>query len=127
MKKILYIGNKLSSHGNTTTSIETLGRNLENEHFKVVYTSTKKNKVTRMLDMVLKTIKFAKKSDYVLIDTYSTINFWYAFITSQICRLFSIKYIPILHGGDLPNRIEKSKIASEMIFKNAVSLFFVES
>lgn len=119
MKKILYIGNKLSSHGNTTTSIETLGRNLENEHFKVVYTSTKKNKVLRMLDMVLKTIKYAKKSDYVLIDTYSTTNFWYAFITSQLCRLFSTKYIPILHGGDLPNRIEKSKIASKMIFKNA--------
>ena len=116
---ILYIGNKLSSHGNTTTLIETLGENLESENYKVLYTSSKKNKVVRMLDMVLKTFIHARKSDYVLIDTYSTTNFWYAFVTSQICRLFSTKYIPILHGGKLPSRIEKSRITSKMIFSNS--------
>ena len=116
---ILYIGNKLSSHGNTTTLIETLGENLESENYKVLYTSSKKNKVVRMLDMVLKTFIHVRKSDYVLIDTYSTTNFWYAFVTSQICRLFSTKYIPILHGGKLPSRIEKSRITSKMIFSNS--------
>ena len=119
MKKILYIGNKLSNHGNTSTLIESLGKYLESENYKVYYTSSKKNKVLRMLDMTLSTLKYAKKADYVLIDTYSTTNFWYAFVTSQICRFFSAKYIPILHGGKLPSRIKRSRIISKMIFKNA--------
>lgn len=35
----------------------------------------KKNKVWRMVEMIIKTFKYAKKVDYVLIDTYSTKNF----------------------------------------------------
>jgi len=119
MKTILYIGNKLSSHGNTSTLIESLGKYLESENYKVYYTSSQKNKVLRLLDMTLCTLKYAKKTDYVLIDTYSTTNFWYAFVTSQICRMFSAKYIPILHGGMLPSRIKRSKTISKMIFKNS--------
>ena len=119
MKKILYIGNKLSKHGNTATSIETLGDFLENENYKVYYASSKKNKVLRMLDMISKTIYYARKINYVLIDTYSTTNFWYALIISQLCRILNLKYIPKLHGGDLPKRIKSNRILCNMIFKNA--------
>jgi glycosyltransferase involved in cell wall biosynthesis len=119
MKHLLYIGNKLSSHGYTSTSIETLGAFLEDEGFGVYYASSKKNKVMRMGEMVFKTFKYAKKVDYVLIDTYSTKNFWYAFVISQLCRMLKIKYIPKLHGGNLPNRIVRSKFFSDLIFNNA--------
>lgn len=119
MKKILYIGNKLSSHGLTVTSIETLGTLLEKEGFKLYFASSKKNKVARMLDMIYKTMLHAKKVDYVLIDTYSTSNFWYAVIVSQICRLLNVNYIPNLHGGDLPNRLKNNHYLSKLIFRNA--------
>lgn len=119
MKKILYIGNKLSSHGNTQTSIETLGSFLESEGYKVFYASSKNNIFMRMLHMIFKTIKHSKEIDYVLIDTYSTLNFWYAVIISQLCRLFSMKYIAKLHGGDLPKRLENSKFLCNLVFKNA--------
>ena len=119
MKRLLYVGNKLSKHGNTATSIETLGVFLESEGFEVYYASSKKNKILRMLDMIWNTLKYANKVDYVLIDTYSTINFWYAFIISQLCRLLSVKYITKLHGGNLPNRIKKSRNFCDMIFQNA--------
>lgn len=119
MKHLLYIGNKLSKHGYTETSIETLGSFFEMEGFTVYYASSKKNKLNRMLDMVFNTIKYAKKVDYVLIDTYSTYNFWYAFVISQLCRILKVRYISKLHGGNLPNRIKKSKFFSNMIFKNA--------
>ena len=109
MKTILYIGNKLSNKGNNPTLIDTLGKYLESENYKVYYASSQKNKVLRMLDMTTCVLKYAKKTDYVLIDTYSTTNFWYAFLTSQICRIFSTKYIPILHGGMLPSRLIKNK------------------
>ena len=119
MKHLLYIGNKLSEHGNTETSIETLGAFLEMEGYTVYYASSKKNKMLRLLDMIIKTFTYAGKVDYVLIDTYSTYNFWFAFIISQLCRVLRVRYISKLHGGDLPNRIKKSRFFCDMIFKNA--------
>ncbi len=119
MNSLLYIGNKLSDHGYTSTSIETLGSFLEAEGFTVYYASSKKNKFFRMLEMIWMTFKYAQKVDYVLIDTYSTKNFWYAFIISQLCRVLGVKYIPKLHGGALPSRIERTKFFSKLIFKNA--------
>jgi glycosyltransferase involved in cell wall biosynthesis len=116
---LLYIGNKLSKHGMTVTSIETLGILLNKEGYKLFYASTKRNKILRLFEMIFKTIQYRNKVDYVLIDTYSTHNFWYAFTVSQLCRVLSLKYIPKLHGGDLPNRIQRNPKLSEMIFKNA--------
>lgn len=118
-KNLLYIGNKLSGHGMTVTSIETLGVLLEAEGFKLTYASSKKNKTLRLIDMLRQTIKCRKVVDYVLIDTYSTYNFWYAFFVSQLCRLLQLKYIPKLHGGDLPHRLAKNPRLCRMIFKHA--------
>lgn len=118
-KNLLYLGNKLHNHGFNKTSIETLGVFLADEGFSVTYTSDKKNQIIRLLDMMLTTFLKAKKVDYILIDTYSTSSFWYAFFCSQIARLFKTKYIPILHGGDLPNRLKKNPYFCKLIFKNA--------
>lgn len=119
MRKLLYIGNKLSIHGVNATSIETLGVFLEQDGWHVYYASSKKNKLIRLLDMVYKTLIYSRKVDYVLIDTYSTQNFYYALIISQLCRLLKVKYIAKLHGGDLPNRLNKTPLLCDLIFKNA--------
>jgi glycosyltransferase involved in cell wall biosynthesis len=129
---ILYIGNKLSKHGITVTSIETLGILLHKEGFNVFYASSKRNKILRLFEMIIKTIQYRHKVDYVLIDTYSTDNFWYAFFVSQLCRILGLKYIPKLHGGDLPKRIQRNPVLSKMIFKNAFrniapSLYLLEA
>ncbi|MGG7035819.1 MAG: glycosyltransferase family 4 protein [Flavobacterium sp.] len=118
-KRILYIGNKLSKHGFTITVMETLGLLLEREGFDVFYASDKKNKFLRMFDMIIKTLRFGFKTDYVLIDTYSTSNFYYSLLISQLCRLLNLKYIPILHGGNLPKRLESNSFFSNILFKNA--------
>ena len=117
-KQLLYIGNKLSIHGKTLTNIETLGPLLEQQGHAVCYASSKKNRLFRLFDMIVQTFRFSK-SDYVLIDTYSTSNFWYAFLISQLCRLLKIKYIPILHGGNLPLRLQKNPRLCQMIFNHA--------
>lgn len=117
-KQLLYIGNKLSIHGKTLTNIETLGPLLEQQGHAVSYASSKKNRLFRLFDMIVQTFRFSK-SDYVLIDTYSTSNFWYAFLISQLCRLLKIKYIPILHGGNLPLRLQKNPRLCQMIFNHA--------
>ena len=116
---LLYIGNKLSKHGFNNSSIETLGKFLKQENYQVFFSSSKKNKLFRLIDMCIAIIRNSQKVDYVIIDTYSTTNFWYAFITSQLCRIFRIPYLPILRGGDLPRRISLNPICSNMIFSNA--------
>ena len=60
--------------------------------------------------------------DFVLIDTYSTANFYYALIISQLCRIFKIKYIPILHGGNLEERLKSSRYFSRIIFRYAYKM-----
>lgn len=122
MKHLLYIGNKLAVHGNTATSIETLGSFLELEGYHLTYASSKKNKIARLLDMVFVTIQSSKKIDYVLIDVYSTQNFWYAVLISQLCRILNLKYIAKLHGGALPNRLKLSPLLCDLIFKNAYKI-----
>lgn len=105
---ILYIGNKLSAHGRTPTNIETLGPLLEKEGHTVYYSSDKLKKFLRLKEM-LKTIRQKKNDvDVVLIDTYSTAAFHFAWVSGRLCRTLGLKYIPILHGGNLPERFKKS-------------------
>jgi glycosyltransferase involved in cell wall biosynthesis len=118
LKKLLYIGNKLSEHGVNQTTIETLGPLLEKEGYKLIYASSKKNQFLRILDM-LWTIWSNCDSDYVIIDTYSTSSFWYTFATSQLCRTLNLKYIPFLHGGNLPKRLGRNPMICNMIFNHS--------
>ena len=117
--KLLYLGNQLSKHGYNKTTIETLGLQLEQEGFTVFYASNKKSFPLRLLDMMWSVINYRKQVSYLLIDTYSTKAFWYAFLCSQLARFFNIKYIPILHGGNLPNRLQKNPKLCQMVFANA--------
>lgn len=119
MKSLLYIGNNLSESGKTETTIETLSKRLQLEGYTIFVSSNKSNKIIRLLDMLFAILKYAKKIDFVLIDTYSTSNFYYAYLCSLLCKTLNLKYIPILHGGNLPNRLTASPKLSNSIFKNA--------
>jgi glycosyltransferase involved in cell wall biosynthesis len=118
-KSLLYIGNKLSAKGVTVTSIETLGTFLKNEGYTVYTASSKKNKILRLADMLLAVIRYSRKVGIVLIDTYSTQNFYFAVAVANVCRMIRIPYIPILRGGDLPARLKKSKRHSFKLFGGA--------
>lgn len=97
----------------------TLTKLLQSEGYSVICSSDKTNKIGRLFAMCYMIIKNRNLANMVLIDTFSTSNFYYALITSQLARLFSLKYIPILHGGNLPNRLKHSEYFSALIFKNA--------
>lgn len=118
-KKILYIGNNLSKRTNYATSMDVLSFFLEKENYKIYKSSSYRNKVLRLFDMCFNIIILRNQIDYILIDTFSTSNYYYAFITSQIARFFKIKYIFILRGGNLPSRLDKSKTISRLMFNNS--------
>lgn len=119
MKNLLYIGNQLSQNGKTVTTIESLSACFRQEGYTVYTASEKTNKVVRLLDMLYHVFKYRRQVDYVLIDTYSTQNFYYAYLTSVLCRQFNLKYIPILHGGNLVKRLKENSRLSKTIFQYA--------
>lgn len=116
MKKIIYIGNNLTSENPTT--LKKLVGIIEELGWKVEIYSNKKNKMSRLIDMCIGVIK-NKGAYLVLIDTYSTLNFYYAVIISQLAKILGLNYIPILHGGNLPMRLNNSSYLSSLIFKKA--------
>jgi glycosyltransferase involved in cell wall biosynthesis len=119
MKSLLYIGNKLSKLNNNPSTIETLSRQLQQEGFKVTAVSGYQNKVLRLLHMWVAIVLHSRKTDAVLIDVYSTLNFWYACSCSLLCRVFDIPYIPILHGGNLPARFQNNPKQAMALVNNA--------
>ena len=118
-KNLLYLGNALSHNGITVTTIDTLSRQLRAEGYEVTVASSFKNKGLRMLDMLWQVFKHRSKVDVVIIDTYSTTNYWYAVFVAKLCRRFKLPYIPILHGGNLPERLKSNPSTSNALFGKA--------
>lgn len=118
-RKILYIGNKLAKAGYTPTTIDRLGPRLEGLGYRVRYASGQKSIFLRMLHMCWAVMRHTDKDTSVLIDTYSTRNFWYAVWTARIARWKGVDYLPILHGGNLPQRLESAPNTAGKLFHGA--------
>jgi len=118
-KKILYLGNKLSRHGVTPTSVETLGKLLEGEGYAFFFASDKLNKGLRLLDMWWQLIRHRREIDKLMIDTYTNLNFFYAWSSAWLARRFNIPYYPILRGGLLHKRLERTPKMSHNFFSQA--------
>ena len=119
MRRILYIGNKLEKHGAAPTSIDTLPLLLKSEGLYFRAVSSVRSKVFRLIHMLWVTLVNYKKKDLVLIDTYSTWNFWFAVSCGWLCRTLSVPYIFILHGGNLESRFNNSSENHLKIFRSA--------
>ena len=107
--------------GMTPTTIHTLSQHLRDIGFEVSVASGYHSKPLRLLHMLWSVITHKNTVDAVLIDTYSTTNFWYAVWVARLCRLFKIPYYPILHGGDLPKRLVNNPQQSQRLFGGARS------
>lgn len=118
-RSILYIGNKLSDPKANPTSHKSLLKGLQAEGYHLFSASGFKNKYLRLIHMIFTFIIHSNKFRIVLIDVYSTQNYWYAVIIARLSRFFNKKYIPILHGGDLKNRFENSIYTSTKLLDKA--------
>ena len=118
-KKILYIGNELTTHGWSPTSVDVLAPWFREEGYTVISVSSKKNKLFRLLDMIRTLVQNRRKVDLVLIDTYSTLNFYFAVILASISRFYKLPYVPILHGGNLSKRLKANKGMCKKLFGKA--------
>jgi glycosyltransferase involved in cell wall biosynthesis len=118
LKRVIYIDNFLTQHGYAPTTGHTLVPLLQKEGFEVIPASNKKKRSLRLLHMLF-TIAKHRKNAVVLIATYSTSAFYFAYSCSRLCRLLQIPYVPCLHGGNLPERIASSPQLVKRYFINS--------
>jgi glycosyltransferase involved in cell wall biosynthesis len=118
-KTLLYLGNMLSKSGSNVTTIDTQTQLFQGEGISVYKASPKNNQALRLVDMLSAILKYRNKVDVVLIDTYSTLGFWFAYSSARLCQVLNIPYIPILHGGNLPERLKKSPELCQSLFGHA--------
>ena len=69
-----------------------------------------------------RTIWNAPKGSIVLIDTYSSNAFHFAWTCARMAKWRGLPYIPSLHGGNLPQRMEKNPGLCRNFFENAASI-----
>ncbi|MDO1501065.1 glycosyltransferase family 4 protein [Winogradskyella maritima] len=119
MKNLLYVGNNLSTAKTNLSSIQNLGRTLEDEGYQLRYASHFARKPLRLVHMLWATLRYSKWADKVIIDTYSTQNFYYAVAVAQLCRCLGLPYICSLNGGNLPYRLEQNPKHSKALFGRA--------
>ncbi len=119
--RILYIGNHLSIRSSYPSVAESLSPRLLPE-VDLHLVSQKRNKGLRMLDMLWAILRYGRKEQPVLIDVYSTWNFYYALLCGLLCSLLGISYYCVLHGGNLPERLSNSRALSRLLFGRASKL-----
>lgn len=116
--KILYLGNKNKNNENNPTGLDTLSTQL-GSFLSVESRSNKKNRILRLIDMVMSIIINRNHAEYILIDTYSSKGFYFALICSFFCIALKKKYILILRGGNLESRLKYNKHLSKILFKKS--------
>ena len=67
-------------------------------------------------------VKYHKRTSLVHIATYSTLSFYYTLYIVLLSKLFNKKYITVVHGGNYPSRLNKSKRLCNFIFKGATKI-----
>jgi len=116
--KLLYLGNRLSGKGRNVSTIDTLADSFRELGYQVNTYSNQPNQFLRLMSMLSAVLKH-RKVDYLVIDTYSTLGFWYAYLSAWLAQKLAIPYIPILHGGDLPKRLASHPKACRRLFRYA--------
>lgn len=123
VSRILYIGNQLQKHGLNPTTIDLLAPKLA-EHYEVITASDQQHQFARLVHMLFTVLRYyaGKHKSIVLIDVYSTKAFYYFVFVAGLCRLLNYRYVPVLHGGNLPQRLVKNPKLCRWLFKGATCI-----
>lgn len=120
--KILYIGNFLKEHeGKYAGPNELLVSYLLGEGHVVKISGRRIKQLFRLLEHFRALIQ-SKFNNFnlVIIDVFSTRAYVFAYLSSIISWILNIKYILILHGGNLPVRFTRNRKISNFILKRAL-------
>jgi glycosyltransferase involved in cell wall biosynthesis len=69
--------------------------------------------------MLFTVLRYRNTCEVVVVDTFSTQAFWFAYAVAKLCRLLKIPYMPVVRGGDFVNRMATSKEKCDFLFTNS--------
>ena len=123
---LIFIGNFLTIYGYNPTFLELLADDLS-ERYNTLCVSNKKNKFIRLFDMCIQYYKNLKKIKLVIIDTYSSNAYYFALFLAVLSKIHKKSYILVLSGGDLENRLHKSKSFTFILKNSPEQILYVHS
>lgn len=74
----------------------------------VISVSKYKNKVLRVIDIIICLLVNSRKTKFVILHSFSTNAFYISLLVAFLCKVLNIKFLVLTHGGDYPTRIKKS-------------------
>jgi glycosyltransferase involved in cell wall biosynthesis len=118
--RLAYVGNFLSRHGINPTYAEELVPRLRGAGFEVAVASESLPLVRRLWEQLVVVARMPRRRACVVIDFYSGPRAFYAgIVVALACRLLGRQYILVLHGGELPRRLEGSRAVLRRVFRGA--------
>lgn len=125
MKRVLYVGNKLTSFGYTPTGIDFLGSLLVKNGYSVMFAGEKKCKMARLISIIRTILTERSRYDLIIVDTYSSSAFYISLFASWTARIVQKPYMPILRGGNLPSRLKESQWLTRQVILHAYRVISV--
>ena len=105
--KVLFIGNHLHDSGHNVGASFEIADKLRQKGFEILYTSSKVNRILRLLDMLWTVVYRRRDYDVAQVDIFSGLAFLWAFLSVKILVLLKKPVILTLHGGNLPDFAKK--------------------
>jgi glycosyltransferase involved in cell wall biosynthesis len=116
---ILVVGNFLSGVTGIRGVCEDLAGSLGENGWRIIGTSSRKNRFFRVMDMVTTTWNFHKSYSVAIVEVYSGLAFLWAKLVCSVLRIKGKPFVLILHGGNLPAFAKKWKTCVEKLLKSA--------
>lgn len=121
--RICFVGSMLGQNaGYVTTQGQITSELFMSEGYEVVCTSGKINRISRLLEIASVLIKKRHHFDIVLLEVYSGLGFILADVASLLCKMLKLPLIMVLHGGGLPEFIQRNPRWTKRVLKRANSL-----
>lgn len=118
---MLYFGIRSSNPGKYLSVQDELTK-LLSDRFEVVSVSNKSHSISKAMDMLIAFVRHITSCSFIIIDTYSTTNFYFAFFLSIFSKPFKKPIAFYLHGGDLGSRLKQNPKMCSLMFSNAHAL-----
>jgi len=109
----------LSSHVGVRTVCEELAERLTESGWRVLTTSTKQDRVARIIDMVKTSWLRRKEYRIAQVDVYSGSAFLWAEAVCTTLQLAHKPYVLTLHGGNLPRFAARWKTRTRRLLQHA--------
>ncbi len=118
--RICFVGSMLGRNaGYITTQGQITADLFTAEGYETVCVSAKINRIARLAEIASVLIKNRRRFDLVLLEVYSGLSMIIADLASLLCKTFKLPLIMVLHGGNLPEFIEKYPRRTKRILRRA--------